>query len=52
MIINLKDDSWIETGLIDENMHLNECDYIKLWELHPKEKHKVKLFGKIFETTQ
>ena len=38
--------SWVGYGSLPEDMHLNRTQYDALWDMRPKTRHNIKLFGK------
>lgn len=45
-IENLTVNSWIAYGPLPTEMMLNQLQYAALWEMRPKTRHTIKLFGK------
>ena len=45
-IDHLTENSWVATGLLPEELQLDEHLYNSLWEMRPNERHTIKLFGK------
>ena len=43
---HLTENSWLAYGSLPEEMKLNKMLYNVLWEMRPKERHTIKLFGK------
>ena len=48
--IQLSKRSWIETHSLPPNYRLSDSEFTKLWNNHPKEKGRVKIWGKYVET--
>ena len=48
--IHLENNSWIENGYIPESILPSEKGFKLIWEMHPNTFHKIKLFGKEFNT--
>lgn len=46
----MDDKCWIEKGKISKELILNEEEYTTLWNSHPEEYHKIKIFNKIIDT--
>lgn len=46
----LENNSWVEYGNIPNTIFPNQQLFNTIWEMHPKTFHKIKLFGKEFNT--
>lgn len=48
--IILKNDSWLESGNIPNQILEDEKTFKNIWEMHPETIHKIKIFGKELNT--
>lgn len=46
-IVDLGDDCWLESRIVPDYLKMDNHLFEEIWELHPEEKSKIKIFGKI-----